>query len=474
MLGLARETAVAAAFGVGSVADAFGYASMLPSLFVVLLGGVNGPFHSAIVAACAARTKREAAALANVVITRVSVPLLAIGAAAAAFAEPLLRLTAPGLRLVAANSETLAIAAGQLVLMAPCAYLSGVLGVGFGLLSAFGAYLAPAASPALSSLVTIAALAAFGVAGGVGALGPVAGGQALAVAFTAGALAQCALQGYAASRIGVPIRLRPMWRAPPDASDPAAIDEGVRRVLSLLVPAALSSGMLQLATYTDLYFASFVPQAAAAMGYANLLVMAPLGVLSNALLIPALPILTRAAAASKSAAPDGTDRSAEEPAGESPSTPDSERPAEPAKPAGTDALRSTLRQCLLISLAATLPLVATLIPLSVSRARGRCEHARGWQRNTRSHLAPSADAGARCACTLLPPPPLPPPPRPLRAHDRSHSCPWCTSEHPLAPPLWQRSPRSLRHTLPARRCTWRATSLFGRSTRSATERPPHA
>ena len=53
LLGLVREMASAAAFGVGSVADAFGYASLLPSAFVVLLGGVNGPFHSAIVAACA-------------------------------------------------------------------------------------------------------------------------------------------------------------------------------------------------------------------------------------------------------------------------------------------------------------------------------------------------------------------------------------------------------------------------------------
>eukprot|EP00958_Prasinococcus_capsulatus_P016418 scaffold1809_cov386-Prasinococcus_capsulatus_cf.AAC.47 len=38
-----------------------------------------------------------------------------------------------------------------------------------------------------------------------------------------------------------------------------------------------------------MYFASFLPSVAAALGYANLLVQAPLGVLSSAVLVPILP-----------------------------------------------------------------------------------------------------------------------------------------------------------------------------------------
>lgn len=343
LLGLVREMASAAAFGVGSVADAFGYASLLPSAFVVLLGGVNGPFHSAIVAACAARPRAEGAALARVVLTRVS---LATGLASVAMfllAAPLVALTAPGLPPAEAM-----LAAEMLRLMSPTAYLSGVLGVGFGLLSAYGRFLAPAASPALSSATAIAALVAFCAAGGQATLGASAGGACLALAFTIGALAQCALQGLAGARAGVPILLAPRWS--PNSEHVAT---GVRQVFKLLLPAALASGMLQLATYTDLFFASSVPRAAAAMGYANLLVMAPVGVLSNALLLPALPILARAAANANIAARHSDvigDTDA-----------DATMRADTRDPDGE--LRLTLRRCVLIAAAVGAPLAATLAPL---------------------------------------------------------------------------------------------------------------
>ena len=344
LLGLVREMASAAAFGVGSVADAFGYASLLPSAFVVLLGGVNGPFHSAIVAACAARPRAEGAALARVVLTRVS---LATGLASVAMfllAAPLVALTAPGLPPAEAM-----LAAEMLRLMSPTAYLSGVLGVGFGLLSAYGRFLAPAASPALSSATAIAALVAFCAAGGQATLGASAGGACLALAFTIGALAQCALQGLAGARAGVPILLAPRW-----SPNSEHVTTGVRQVFKLLLPAALASGMLQLATYTDLFFASFVPRAAAAMGYANLLVMAPVGVLSNALLLPALPILARAAANANIAARHSdvigdTDADA------------TTMRADTRDPDGE--LRLTLRRCVLIAAAVGAPLAAPLAPL---------------------------------------------------------------------------------------------------------------
>ncbi|KAL3696942.1 hypothetical protein R1sor_011018 [Riccia sorocarpa] len=60
-------------------------------------------------------------------------------------------------------------------------------------------------------------------------------------------------------------------------------DEGVREVFSVLLPATVASGLLQIATFADLYLASFIPGAAAGLGYANLLVMAPLGILSSAI-----------------------------------------------------------------------------------------------------------------------------------------------------------------------------------------------
>jgi putative peptidoglycan lipid II flippase len=68
---------------------------------------------------------------------------------------------------------------------------------------------------------------------------------------------------------------------------------GVQEVIKVMVPATLSSGMLQINVYTDLFFASYIPQAASALGYSGLLVMTPLGIISNVILVPFLPIFSR-------------------------------------------------------------------------------------------------------------------------------------------------------------------------------------
>jgi putative peptidoglycan lipid II flippase len=51
--------------------------------------------------------------------------------------------------------------------------------------------------------------------------------------------------------------------------------------------------MLQINVFVDLFFASGISGAAAGLGYAGLLVQTPLGLLSNALLVPLLPVYAR-------------------------------------------------------------------------------------------------------------------------------------------------------------------------------------
>ncbi|KKZ10424.1 MAG: membrane protein, partial [Candidatus Synechococcus spongiarum 142] len=61
-----------------------------------------------------------------------------------------------------------------------------------------------------------------------------------------------------------------------------------------------SSGMLYIAVFTDLFFASLLPQQGVAAGltYANLLVQTPLGIVSSMVLVPLLPALSRLVRAS--------------------------------------------------------------------------------------------------------------------------------------------------------------------------------
>ncbi|CAI5496851.1 unnamed protein product [Closterium sp. Naga37s-1] len=105
--------------------------------------------------------------------------------------------------------------------------------------------------------------------------------------------------------------------------------EQLREVFGVLIPATVASGMLQIATFTDLYFASFLPGTAAALGYANLLVMAPLGILSTALLVPLLPHFARL-----------------------------------AHPKDRPLLKDSLRRGLVMAMAVTLSMTAFMLPLA--------------------------------------------------------------------------------------------------------------
>jgi putative peptidoglycan lipid II flippase len=109
------------------------------------------------------------------------------------------------------------------------------------------------------------------------------GGAVLAASTTLGAVLQWLVQLPALARQGLhSLRLVWDWKHP-----------GVREVLQVMGPATLSSGMLQINVFTDLFFASGIVGAAAGLGYANLLVQTPLGLLSNALLVPLLPVFAR-------------------------------------------------------------------------------------------------------------------------------------------------------------------------------------
>ncbi len=281
VFGLVREQAIAAAFGVGPVVNAYAYAYVIPGFLLILLGGINGPFHSALVSALAKRDKSEAAPIVETVTTFVTGILLLVTVALILAAGPCIDLLAPGL-----DDTTRAMAVLQLRIMAPLAILAGLIGIGFGTLNAADQYWLPSVSPLFSSVTLI---------GGVGFLlwwlGDAVnapeyarlGGLVLAGGTLAGGVLQWLAQLVAQwrSQLGT-LRLRFDWRIP-----------GVADVLKVMAPATLSSGMLHINVYTDLYFASTIAGAAAAMRYANFIVLTPVGILSNMILVPMLPVFSR-------------------------------------------------------------------------------------------------------------------------------------------------------------------------------------
>ncbi|MAR07875.1 MAG: murein biosynthesis integral membrane protein MurJ [Cyanobium sp. NAT70] len=279
--GLVRQLVIAAAFGVGAAYDAYNYAYVLPGFLLILLGGINGPFHSAMVSVLSRRPREESAHVLAALNTSVSALLLGVSAVLVVAADPLITLVGPGL-----SSELHHIAVVQLQVMAPMALLAGLIGLGFGSLNAADEFWIPAVSPLMSSAALIVGVVLLWWQLGDAIAEPgmaLVGGAVLAAATLVGALLQWLIQLPPLIRQGL-VRFQLVW----DWRHP-----GVREVWRVMGPATLSSGMLQINVFTDLFFASGIIGAAAGLGYANLLVQTPLGLISNALLVPLLPTFSR-------------------------------------------------------------------------------------------------------------------------------------------------------------------------------------
>ncbi|MEB3362286.1 MAG: lipid II flippase MurJ, partial [Synechococcaceae cyanobacterium] len=150
VVGLLRQQVIAAAFGVGAAYDAYNYAYVLPGFLLILLGGINGPFHSAMVSVLARRPREEGAHVLAAINTLVGAGLIGVTLLLVLLADPLIQLVGPALK-----PEIHDIAVLQLRWMAPMALLAGLIGLGFGALNAADVYWLPAISPLLSSLAVV-------------------------------------------------------------------------------------------------------------------------------------------------------------------------------------------------------------------------------------------------------------------------------------------------------------------------------
>lgn len=328
--GLVREQLIAFAFGVGVARASYDISTILPSFFLILLGGINGPFHSAMVSALAKRRKEESAPLVEAVSTLIGCIFLVVTIVVFVFAPFFIDLLASGLQRTDAGLETRAIAIQQLRIMAPIAWFAGMIGIGFGTLNAADQYWLPSISPLISSVTLLVGLGIFLLTQGTPDTNPnyaLVGGAVLAIATLFGTVFQWLAQFWAQRQSGLGrFRVRFVWN-----------DPGVQEVFRVMGPALFSSGMLQINVITDLTFASLLPNAVAAISsltYANFLVQTPLGLLSNMILVPFLPVFSRL-----------TD------------------------PSQRDELKARIRQGVLITAIAMLPLSALIITLATPIVR---------------------------------------------------------------------------------------------------------
>ncbi len=288
VFGLVRQLVMSAAFGLGPAFAGFQYAYTIPGFLLILLGGINGPFYSAVVSVLSKRDKEEAAPLVETIMTLIGGILLVVSVILVVAAPLFIDIFAPGLQ-EPGKELVREIAIRQLRVMSPMAVLAGLIGIGFGVLNAANVYWLPSISPLFSSTAVVAAVGILYLQIGSKIGTPeyaMLGGTVLAVGTLAGALLQWFVQLAAQTKAGMGrIRLRF------DFNQPA-----VKEVLKIMGPATFSSGMLQINLYTDLFFASFIStKVAPALANAGLLVQTPLGIISGVILVPLLPIFARLA-----------------------------------------------------------------------------------------------------------------------------------------------------------------------------------
>jgi putative peptidoglycan lipid II flippase len=277
VLGLVRDVVLANVFLPGAT-DAFFVAFTIPNLFrrLVAEGSLTVSFVP-VFTAWLSRSREEARRVFDATWTLAALVGLAITVLGIFFAEPLVRLFAPGFVLEPGKQELCVL---LLQLCFPYILLLILVSVAMGALNAVGHFLAPAAAPMLLNIALIT-----GALVGSALFEPpiLALGVAVGIAGVLQVLAQLP-----------PLRthgLAPRPRMEP--SHPA-----VRRIVLLMGPAVLGASVFQLNVLVSRFLASFLGDGAVSyLYYADRLLEFPLGVFVFALGTASLPSFARLATA---------------------------------------------------------------------------------------------------------------------------------------------------------------------------------
>ena len=277
IIGFLRDVVIANFYGAGLVSDAYFYAYQIPSLALILLGGIGGPFHSAVVSVFSKmipnldeKAPLEVNKLFNTFLTSTFLVFLVLGVLCFVFSDVIMQIIISN-----GTPQLIHLASMHLKIMTPALVVGGVVGIYYGILITYKEFLIPNISPMLMSIAIIVIISLVHHDGS---------GYILAGATTIGALCQFVYQLPKLRSLG--FRFRPNLDI---FNNPQ-----YKNILELLFPAILSSTVGQIYIYVDMFFASQLQEGAwSAIGYANRLFQFPVGILVTAFLVPLFPIFSK-------------------------------------------------------------------------------------------------------------------------------------------------------------------------------------
>ncbi|MDX9707193.1 MAG: murein biosynthesis integral membrane protein MurJ [Azospira sp.] len=275
ILGFVRDFVIARSFGAGMMTDAFFVAFKLPNLLRRMFA--EGAFSQAFVPILGEyrnrRGEAETKRLVDHVATLLFIVLTGIAALGVLGAPILVHISAPGF---AADAGKFGLTVELTRITFPYILFMSLVALAGGILNTWSRFALPAFTPVLLNLSFIV-MALFAA--------PYFDPPVLALAwavFLGGAL-QLALQLPALAKINMLPRFSLDWR-----------DEGVRRILLLMVPALLGVSVSQVSLLINTIFASFLgPGSVSWLYYADRLMEFPAGMLGVALGTILLPSLAK-------------------------------------------------------------------------------------------------------------------------------------------------------------------------------------
>lgn len=277
LIGFIRDVVIANYYGASQTSDAYFYAYQIPSLAIILLGGVGGPFHSATVAVFSklipdlkAKPAEYVNKLYNTFLTSSIIFFTFLGLIFFLFSDQIMNLI-----ISEGTPELISLASMHLKIMTPVFIVGGIVGIYYGILITYRHFMLPNFSPIVMSLVIILM---------VTLVKNDNTGVVLAWATTIGAICQFLLQFPKIRQIG--FRFKPNLNV--------LHNQDFKNICELLFPAILSSTVGQVHIYVDMFFASSLREGAwTAIGYANRIFQFPVGILVTAFLVPLFPIFSR-------------------------------------------------------------------------------------------------------------------------------------------------------------------------------------
>jgi putative peptidoglycan lipid II flippase len=279
VLGVARETVVAAIFGAGTQMDAYNVAFRIPNLLRDLFaeGAMTAAFIPTFTRTMAQDGREAAWRLGNLVINALLLVTGGFVVLGLIFAEPLTALIAAGFKEVPGKLE---LTTALTRVMLPFLSTVAVAVAAMGMLNALNRFFIPSLSPAMFNVATI--VCAIGLVPVMPRFG-LPGITALAIATLLGGVGQIAVQWPLLRKEGF------RYRAIVNFKDP-----GLREVLRLMIPGTLGLAAVQINVMVNTYLASGQPEGAVSwLTYAFRLMYLPIGLFGVSVATAALPEIAR-------------------------------------------------------------------------------------------------------------------------------------------------------------------------------------